>query len=75
MICPYCGKEMREGLLTGDGRSALRWSDNDEKLSIFDKLGGKGTVESAQYNWAAFKLDAVYCSDCKKLIIDTDIQS
>lgn len=44
MICPFCGKEMEQGALSGDGRSNVWW-ETGEKRSVRDLLAGKGMVE------------------------------
>ena len=31
MICPFCGKEMEKGILSGDGRSKVRWKAVEKK--------------------------------------------
>ena len=31
MNCPFCGKEMQKGILSGDGRSALTWKAGEKK--------------------------------------------
>ena len=72
MKCPFCGNEMAEGKLSGDGRCKVRWDAKDEKPSLMDKALGIGTVD-AKYKLFKFEIDAMYCYDCKKMIIDTSL--
>ena len=30
--CPYCNNYMKEGSISGDGRSRVRWEDANEKV-------------------------------------------
>ena len=40
MKCPYCNNEMKKGILSGDGRSKVRWIANNEHIGMMDKLAG-----------------------------------
>ncbi len=73
MICPYCNKEMKKGVLSGDGRSTVSWKEGDKKANFWDKIGGVCNVDAMKYTLATFSAEAHYCPDCKKMIIDTDI--
>lgn len=74
MKCPFCGGEMQEGSLSGDGRSRVRWeADNEEKAGLLEKALGKGAV-SAEYSLSKFKMRGSYCPACKKMILDADIE-
>lgn len=74
MKCPFCGKEMQQGTLSGDGRSALCW-ETDKKLGFFDRLGGKGTVETERTVWGKFRIQGEYCPACEKLIFSARIRT
>ena len=75
VACPYCGKEMQGGNITGDGRGSLFWQAAGTKRRISDYLGGRGLLKSVSYkNFWRFTLKGNYCPGCKKLIIDTEIQ-
>lgn len=65
---------MKEGCITGDGRSQVRWTENGEKLYLSDILSGKGIVKSAKYSLTKFSIRGYYCKICGKIIIDTDIE-
>ena len=73
MLCPYCGKEMTPGNLTGDPRCPVRFRQEGQKLTFGDALCGIGSVEAAQYKIGSFHIPCHYCSRCKKLIIETEI--
>ena len=73
MNCPYCGKEMKKGIMSGDGRQGITWKEGDKKASFIDKLGGGCNVTAAKWNLTQFTIEADYCPDCKKMIIDTDV--
>lgn len=65
---------MKEGCISGDGRTKVRWIENGEKLYLSDILSGKGSVKSAKYSLAKFSISGYYCIVCRKIIIDTDIE-
>ena len=73
MKCPYCGQEMNEGIISGDGRSRVFWKAGDKKANLMDKLGGTGQIEAVQYTLATFTIEANYCNTCRKMIFETDI--
>lgn len=72
--CPFCGKEMKKGILSGDGRSKVRWKEGEKKAGVWDALSSSGSVCAVKYTLASFTAEACFCPDCKKLIIDTDIE-
>ena len=79
MKCPYCGEQMKSGVIRYDSRSGLRWRSKEEKISNWDKfcdsLGGIGQLTAAEENgWSRGSIPGEYCSTCKKLIIETDIR-
>lgn len=74
MICPFCGKEMEKGVLSGDGRSKVRWKAGDKKADIWDTLSFSGIVTTVKYTPTAFAIDSFFCSACKKMIIETDVE-
>ena len=74
MTCPFCGKEMEKGILSGDGRCKVRWKAGDKKADFFDALAAQGGVSAVQYGLATFTVEAFFCAGCKKMIIDTDVE-
>ena len=72
-ICPYCGKEMQKGILSGDGRSKVTWKPGNTKAGFMDKLVGSYTVTATSMTLTTFTIDAYYCPACRKMIFDTDI--
>ncbi len=47
MKCPYCGGEMQQGVLSGDGRRKVRWKAGDKKAFWSDALADVGTLTAA----------------------------
>lgn len=72
MICPFCEQEMITGIMSGDGRSPVRWAPLDGKLSLMEKIVGKGIVTGVTYKFG-FKIETEYCPHCKKMIFNTDV--
>ena len=58
MICPFCGKEMEKGILSGDGRCAVRWKSGDKKANFTDTLVDSGRVTAAKHTIAYFTIEA-----------------
>jgi len=52
MTCPYCGREMKAGILSGDGRSPVTWKQGEKRAGILDTIVGSGTVTAARRNRA-----------------------
>ena len=73
MICPFCGKEMKCGIMSGDGRSRVFWKAGDQKASLADRITGVGKVTAAKHRIGVFTMVTYYCDSCKKMIFDTDI--
>ena len=65
MICPYCGKEMRQGYISC--RDGVYWS---EKMHILPTALGFGKDEKIDLNTQAHNVIAYNCDNCKKVIID-----
>ncbi|MBQ5311948.1 MAG: hypothetical protein ILP19_07920 [Oscillospiraceae bacterium] len=75
MKCPYCDSEMQKGMITGDGRSAVKWQADGDKPNVLDRIFGSGDLTAAKISaLSGFKIDADYCAKCHKMIFDTDIQ-
>ena len=74
MTCPFCGKEMEKGIMSGDGRSKVRWKAGDKKSDIWDALSFSGIVTGIDYSIASFTVESYFCSACKKMIFDTDVE-
>ena len=54
--------------MSGDGRSKIFWEPQNEKLSVMDKMVGKGMID-ADYSLAKFKIQADYSLIYAKLIL------
>lgn len=73
MKCPYCSNEMKKGIISGDGRSNVYFNAGDKPPKIIDKISGAGLVTAVKYHLVTFTLEAYFCGNCKKVIIDTDV--
>lgn len=64
-VCPYCKKRMQRGVIVCDGRHTPSWKSEDQSKE----------VPLAKFNivslLTAYKIEAVYCDSCKKIVIDT----
>lgn len=72
MGCPFCGKEMEQGALSGDGRRWLYW-ETDKPRGMLDKLAGKGRVQAETF-WGEFRLKGEYCPACGKMVLDVRVE-
>lgn len=69
MNCPYCKNEMKKGYIAGD-RLSLRWMPSEvEKMSLIKWL--KRGVKLS-YVLDGNCVDAFYCEQCEKVIIDVE---
>ena len=73
--CPYCGKEMQKGILSGDGRSNVCWKAGENKTGFMDSFFGTGKLTAVKHTLASFSIETYFCDQCKKMIFDTDIQT
>ena len=63
MICPYCGQEMRRGMLTAGSRGITWWPSDGPSWNRV--LVAKNAL------WQS-KAEAFYCGSCHKIILDTE---
>lgn len=69
--CPYCKRDMKKGFVEGDGRNDLIWVEESEKRNFLDNMLRKKCVMLAKRGiWVKSSIEAYYCEDCKKVIID-----
>ncbi len=73
MICPFCGKEMLKGILSGDGRTPVTWKQGNRKAGFLDQMVGAGTVTAAKRNLISFTIEAWHCPKCRKMFFDTEV--
>jgi len=73
MTCPFCGKEMQKGIMSGDGRSRVFWKAGDRKATLADRITGVGEVTAARHRIGVFTIVTYYCDPCRKMVFDTDI--
>lgn len=70
MNCPYCNQEMRLGYI--EAQNLLSWTPKEEK-SIGLTLWARSlnSIKLAGFPFIrAASVDAYYCSNCQKIIID-----
>jgi len=72
MNCPYCGKEMRLGQICAD--NLLSWTPDGERASGGTRWrkSPNSIVLAKYYLLAEAAVDAYYCEECKKIVIDVD---
>jgi len=70
MICPFCNEEMKKCFLIGDARSKVSLVGEDDKISIFDKIYGKGEIKETEYTLLNFRIKCDYCRKCGKIIMN-----
>lgn len=68
MNCPYCDKEMQKGVIIAYANWNVVWKAADEHGIVNDE----GKVKLSKFPWLGpCEIEAFYCVDCKKMIIDT----
>ena len=64
---------MKKGIMSGDGRQGLHWKEGDKRANIMDTLGGACALTAKKGGLSVLTIEAHFCSDCKKMIIETDV--
>ncbi len=75
MTCPYCGQAMTPGTLVFDARCPAFFVADGEKLSLGDRISGKGRVDTRTSFWQGATMSGAYCDACRKLILDTQVHT
>lgn len=70
MICPYCGKEMRFGVI--ESQHEINWKPKKAKISGSAVFHKDAIVLSGFSFLKGSCVEAYCCDDCKKIIIDYD---
>ena len=66
--CPWCGREMEQGFLTG-GRDAVRWYPGVYKFDLIRGLDGDAMDLLDEYSgWSRYKT-VWLCRECKKMVL------
>ena len=70
MLCPYCNAKMKLGQIEAD--NLLSWKPDDERASGGTRWArSPNSIILAKYFLLSpASVDAFYCMDCKKIIID-----
>ena len=66
MICPYCGNEMKKGVLAGSVRS-LAWKEGDKGPGAIDMIAGIGRLSAAKFKLTHLTMDSYFCKSCKNI--------
>ena len=74
MKCPYCGNEMMNGALIGDGRTKVRWHNEGEKICNLEKITSEKGMIEAKYTLTTVTIKGYYCDKCEKIIIDSKVK-
>lgn len=72
MNCPYCKNEMRKGALCTAVNVAPYWEEAETKRGLMGALANQGTLPATQAR-GTYRVEAYYCTSCKKMIIDADL--
>ena len=70
MICPYCNKEMKLGTIEAD--NLLSWTPEGERPKGATRwsISPNGIKLANFYFFRSASIEAYYCSDCQKIILD-----
>ena len=67
-VCPYCGKEMRDGAIPAY-RSDIYWRPRNEDGTISNGFDSGGEVALCRAGLFGGDTPAYYCEDCKVVIV------
>ena len=68
--CPWCGKEMEQGFITG-GRDGVRWHPGIHKFEFFRDLDGNSfDILSDGGAFSGYYKTAWLCRECGKMVLD-----
>lgn len=70
MKCPWCNGEMTDGFIISTRQVLF----STEQQSGFFFVKGKEDINLTQFNWTQPAAKAYHCPDCKKVVVDYDVQ-
>lgn len=74
MKCPYCGKEMQDGIIPNGGQP-VQWIPEGSKPSYFNFTKAENGIllmnDFSLFRRNAYSAKAAYCEDCKIVIAHT----
>lgn len=74
MQCPYCGKEMEQGLL--QSLQEIAWLKGEKRRLLGRASFHEGSVVLSELSeWKGSAVTAWLCRDCKKVLIDYSDQT
>ena len=67
--CPWCGKDMEQGFITG-GRDGVHWYSGIYKASLFRSLDGADRIDLLDEGgiWSGLYKTVWLCRECKKAV-------
>lgn len=68
MKCPYCGHEMRKGVIQSARK--MFFTTKEHKVWLVPDYSCKDEVLLSHSNWTSPTIDAMQCEQCKRIIID-----
>ncbi|MGE5627908.1 MAG: PF20097 family protein [Solirubrobacterales bacterium] len=69
--CPYCGRDMKKGLIQADGQHAMLWVEADKKRSLSSQMNNSDCILLQQETFFyKASVDADYCDNCDKIVIE-----
>lgn len=76
MNCPYCDMVMIKGEIVTACNITPYWREEGTKRNILDALGGKGNLAISPSGDLTHRcIRGFYCPNCKKIIIDAELQA
>ena len=70
MRCPFCGGEMKQGVLRCESRTAPKWINGGEKPGFF---GGGRVIRNTRISYPVAELGGFICERCGKAVIDVKL--
>ena len=72
MICPYCGEEMKEGVLR-TSKGHIKWDEGPNTVDWFGIKAMDACCIASDEGIFSSRITAYYCPDCKKFIVDSEL--
>ena len=70
MKCPWCENIMTEGYINSARQVVFSERQNED----FFYFGSKEAVKLTQHNWTRPCAKAYHCKNCKKVVVDYDVE-
>ena len=73
MKCPYCQAEMLKGKVCCDGRMGIWFEKDGPHHTLLEKRAARRYLTASKGRLWQSAAEAHYCSRCRKMLIDTDL--